>query len=209
MILVMRGRILKVTIVLTGLAGGVYAADLATAPAAPADVGQVILAQQVNEGQLVKAGQAERHQVGAYTPDQMLDLSETYDKEMRAAVEHAEDVRILAYHSRDIIRMTCIDDKLAQIKAVLNVAQPRFLTLRTLKTAELVMREQFSVLNQAHERVGELSAQVDGCLGDNLDAVSIGRIQEETAPNDNINDPTRPPSPNVDVTRPPEASPYN
>ena len=209
MILAMRGRILKVTIVLTGLAGGVYAADLATAPAAPADVGQVILAQQVNEGQLVKAGQAERHQVGAYTADQMLDLSETYDKEMRAAVEHAEDVRILAYHSRDIIRMTCIDDKLAQIKAVLNVAQPRFLTLRTLKTAELVMREQFSVINQAHERVGELSAQVDGCLGDNLDAVSIGRIQEETAPNDNINDPTRPPSPNVDVTRPPEASPYN
>jgi hypothetical protein len=209
MVLVMRGRILKVTIVLTGLAGGVYAADLATAPAAPVDVGQVILAQQVNEGQLVKAGQAERHQVGAYTADQMLDLSETYDKEMRAAVEHAEDVRILAYHSRDIIRMTCIDDKLAQIKAVLNVAQPRFLTLRTLKTAELVMREQFSVINQAHERIAELSAQVDGCLGDNLDAVSIGRIQEETAPNDNINDPTRPPSPNVDVTRPPEASPYN
>lgn len=209
MVLDMRGRILKVTIVLTGLAGGVYAADLATAPAAPADVGQVILAQEVNEGQLVKAGQAERQQVGAYSADQMIDLAQAYDKEMRAAMEHAEDVRILAYHSRDIIRMTCIDDKLAQIKAVINVAQPRFLTLRTFKTAELVMREQFSVINQAHERVGELSAQVDGCLGDNLDAVSIGRIQEETAPNDNINDPTRPPSPNVDVTRPPEASPYN
>jgi hypothetical protein len=209
MVLDMRGKILKFTVVLTGLAGGVYAADLATAPDAPADVGQVILAQQVNEGQLVKAGQAERRQVGAYTADQMLDLAQTYDKEMRAAVEHAEDVRILAYHSRDIIRMTCIDDKLAQIKAVLNVAQPRFLTLRTFKTAELVMREQFSVINQAHERVGELRAQVDGCLGDNLDAVSIGRIQEESAPDDNINDPTRPPSPTVDVTRPPEASPYN
>lgn len=209
MVLGMRGRILKLTVVLTGLAGGVYAADLATAPAAPADVGRVILAQEVNEGQLIKAGQAERHQVGAYTTDQMLDLAQTYDNEMRAAVEHAEDVRILAYHSRDIIRMTCIDDKLAQIKAVINVAQPRFLTLRTFKTAELVMREQFSVINQAHERVGELRAQVDGCLGDNLDAVSIGRIQEETGPDDNINDPTRPPSPNIDVTRPPEASPYN
>jgi len=209
MVLGMRGRILKLTVVLTGLAGGVYAADLATAPAAPADVGQVILAQEVNEGQLIKAGQAERHQVGAYSADQMLDLAQTYDNEMRAAVEHAEDVRILAYHSRDIIRMTCIDDKLAQIKAVINVAEPRFLTLRTFKTAELVMREQFSVINQAHERVGELRAQVDGCLGDNLDAVSIGRIQEETGPDDNINDPTRPPSPNIDVTRPPEASPYN
>jgi hypothetical protein len=194
------------TIALTGLAGGVYAADLATAPPT-SDLGQTIVQQRVSEGQLVKAGQAGRGQVGAYNADQMLDLAQTYDKEMRAAVDHAEDVRILAYHSRDIIRMTCIDDKLSQIKTVINIAQPRFLTLRTFKTAELVMREQFSIINQAHERVGELTAQIDSCLGDGLNAVTMGQIQEET-PDENVNDPTRPPSPNVDVERPPEASPY-
>jgi hypothetical protein len=208
MVLPMRGRILKLTIALTGLCGGVYAADLATAPDAP-DLGHTIVQQEVSEGQLVKAGQAGRLQIGAYSADQMLDLAQTYDKEMRAAVEHAEDVRILAYHSRDIIRMTCIDDKLSQIKTVINIAQPRFLTLRTFKTAELVMREQFSIINQAHERIAELTAQVDSCLGDNLDAVMIGKIQEEEQPGDNINDPTRPASPTVDVERPPEASPYN
>jgi hypothetical protein len=205
----MRGRILRVTIALTGLAGAVYAADLATAPEAVADLGQTIIAQRVSEGQLVRDGQAGRRQVDAYSADQMLDLAKTYDKEMLAAVEHAEDVRILAYHSRDIIRMTCIDDKLSQIRAVINVAQPRFLTLRTFKTAELVMREQFSVINQAHERIGELGTQVDACLGDNLDAVNAGRIQEETPPDTNINDPTQPPPPTIDIGRPPEASPYN
>jgi hypothetical protein len=204
----MRGRILKLTLALTGIAGAVYAADLATTPDLP-DIGHIIVAQEVGEGQLVKAGQAGRHQVEAYSADQMLDLAQTYDKEMRAAIEHAEDVKILAYHSRDIIRMTCIDDKVAQIKAVINVALPRFLTLRTFKSAELVMREQFSVINQAHERIVELSAQVDSCLGDSLDAVTMGKIQEEEEPGSNINDPTRPPSPIIDVDRPPEASPYN
>jgi hypothetical protein len=208
MVTPMRGRILKLTIALTALCGAVYAADLATAPEVP-DLGHTIVQQEVSEGQLVKEGQAQQRQVGAYSADQMLDLAQTYDKEMRAAIEHAEDVRILAYHSRDIIRMTCIDDKLSQIKTVINIAQPRFLTLRTFKTAELVMREQFSIINQAHERVAELTAQVDSCLGDNLDAVMMGKIQEEEQPGDNINDPTRPASPTVDVERPPEASPYN
>jgi len=208
MVLLMRGRIWKLTIALTGLCGGVYAADLATTPDAP-DLGQTIVQQRVSEGQLVSAGQAGRPQVGAYTADQMLDLAQTYDKEMRAAIDHAEDVKILAYHSRDIIRMTCIDDKVSQIKTVINIAQPRFLTLRTFKTAELVMREQFSIINQAHERIAELTAQVDACLGDDLNAVMMGKIQEEEQPGDSINDPTRPPSPNVEVERPPEASPYN
>jgi hypothetical protein len=208
MVFPMRGRILKLTLALTGIAGGVYAADLATTPDAP-DLGQTIVAQRVGEGQLVKAGQVGRHQVESYSADQMLDLAQTYDKEMRAAIEHAEDVKILAYHSRDIIRMTCIDDKVAQIRTVINVAQPRFLTLRTFRTAELVMREQFSVINQAHDRIAELSAQVDACLGDSLDAVTMGKIQEEEPPGGDINDPTRPPSPIIDVDRPPEASPYN
>ncbi len=208
MVPLMRGRILKVTMALSSLAGAVYAADLATAPEAP-NLGQTIVSQRVSEGQLVTAGQAGGSPAPDYSTGQMLDLAQTYDKEMRAAAEHAEDVRILAYHSRDLIRMTCIDDKLGQIKSVINIAQPRFLTLRTFTTAELAMRAQFSVINQAHERVAELVAQIDSCLGDTLDAVSVGRIEEEEPRDDNINDSTRPPSPTIDVDRPPEASPYN
>jgi hypothetical protein len=205
----MRGRILKVTIALTGLAGAVYAADLATAPEAPADLRQTITAQRISEGQLIGAGQAERHQVEAYSADQMLTLAQVYSKEMLEVLDHGDDIRILAYHSRDIIRMTCIDDKLAQIRMVINVAQPRFLTLRTFKTAELVMREQFSIINQAHDRVGELRAEVDACLGDNLDAIAVGRIDEDEIPVDaNLDDPTQPPTSLRALERPPEASPY-
>ena len=47
-------------------------------------------------------------------------------------------------------------------------------------------------------------------MGDNLDAVSVGRIEEEgPAPTtDNLNDPTRPQDSIQPITRPAEASPY-
>jgi hypothetical protein len=204
----MRARILKLTLALTGIAGGVYAADLATAPETP-DLGQMINAQRAAEGQLVNGGPAIAHQATAYSVDQMLELAQSYDKEMRTAIDHAQDVRIVAYRSRDIIRMTCVDDKLTQIKIVIEIAQPRYLTLRTFRTAELVMREQFSIISQAHDRVVELAAQVDGCLGDDLNAIRAGQIQEQEQTSNSAVDPTRPGAPNVDVDRPPEASPYN
>ena len=204
----MRARILKLTLALTGIAGGVYAADLATAPEMP-DMAQAINAQRAAEGQIVNSAQSDAHQTTAYNADQMLELAQGYDKEMRTAIDHAQDVRIVAYRSRDIIRMTCVDDKLAQIKMVIDIAQPRYLTMRTFKTAELVMREQFSIIGQAHDRVSELSTQVDGCLGDDLNAVFAGQIQEQEQPSNSPGDPTRPGSPDVDIERPPEASPYN
>ncbi len=208
MVSFMRGRFLRVAGALCGLAGAVYAADRATDPDLP-DLGQTIATQRINEGQLVKSGQAQQEAVAGYGVDQMLDLAEKYSQQMKTAIEHAEDVRILAYRSRDIIRMTCIEDKLAQMKVIVNVAQPRFLTLRTFKTAAPVMREQFSVIFQAQERLAELAGEVDLCLGDSLDAVTAGRIQEETPSDNDVIDPTRPPTPIQAVERPPEASPYN
>jgi hypothetical protein len=204
----MRARILKLTLALTGIAGAVYAADLATAPETP-DLAQTINAQRAAEGQLVGGTSSGEHQATPYSADQMLGLAQSYDKDMRTTIEHAQDVRIVAYRSRDIIRMTCVDDKLTQIKLVMEIAQPRYLTMRTFKTAELVMREQFSIISQAHDRVSELSTQVDGCLGDDLNAVQAGQIQEQEQPSNSPVDPTRPGAPNVDVERPPEASPYN
>jgi hypothetical protein len=115
---------------------------------------------------------------------------------------------VMAYRSHDIIRMTCIDDKVTQMKTLVNMASTPMLMLRTFKDQPIVMREQFDVIGRAHERVSQLGAEVDACMGDSLDAVSAGKIQEEQEPT-NINDPTRPPTPSVEIDRPPEASPYN
>ena len=70
----------------------------------------------------------------------MLILAPKYAAEMQTAIEHAQDVRIVAYRSHDIIRMTCIDDKVAQMKTLSNIAPPRLLMLRTFKAEPIVMR---------------------------------------------------------------------
>ena len=46
--------ILRGALATLGLAGAVYAADQATAPPAPADVGTTITTQKVKQGELVK-----------------------------------------------------------------------------------------------------------------------------------------------------------
>jgi hypothetical protein len=203
----MRGRIVKVAVALCGLAGAVYAADEATAPPKP-DLNRAIVTQMVNEGRLANA-LPNAPADSTYTSEQMMILAPKYAAEMEGAIEHAQDVRIIAYRSHDIIRMTCIDDKIAQMKTLENLASPRMLMLRTFKAEPIVMRAEFDVISQVHDRVTVLGSEVDACMGDNLDAVSVGRIQEENQPVTDINDPTRPPMPIQAIDRPPEASPYN
>jgi len=202
----MRARALKITFALCSLAGAVYAADQATQPA-KSDVNQTIAQQLVNEGQMANAAPNAPAE-NPYTPEQMLILAPKYTADMEKAIDHAQEVRIMAYRSRDIIRMTCVDDKIAQMKTLATLASTPMLMLRTFKDQPIVMREQFDVIGRAHDRVNALAVEVDACMGDVLDAVTEGRIKEEQPP-DNINDPSRPPSPLTPIDRPPEASPYN
>jgi hypothetical protein len=214
MVRFMRGKktgrlawILRGGLATLGLAGAVYAADQVTAPPAD-DVAKTIAEQRIKEGTLAKpAPEDPEHQLDKLSPEQMLDLAAKYDGEEKEAVEHAENARIVAYRSRDIIRMTCIEDKLAQMKEITIGTGSRLLGLPRLKENDLVMRQHFLVLQQARNRVLELVTEVDGCMGDVLDA-TMGRIKEEKPTTDPIADPTRPPEPTRDFDRPGEASPY-
>jgi hypothetical protein len=201
---------LRGAIATLGLAGAVYAADKVTAPeAGPDELKSTIAAQQVAAGQLVKPASVSEHQLEAFTPDQMLELAGNYDKAMKTAAEHAENQRILAYRSRDLIRMTCIDDKLTQMTTVIKLAEPRMRSLANDLGDLLVMREHFLLASQARDRVAELATEVDLCMGDNLGTIPAGHIRGEATPEtDNVFDPTRPPAPINDVERPGEASPY-
>jgi hypothetical protein len=204
----MRGRIVKVAVALCGLAGAVYAADEVTTPS-QADINRALVTQLVTEGRLANA-LPNAPADNTYTSEQMMILAPKYAADMEGAVEHAQDVRIVAYRSHDIIRMTCIDDKITQMKTLENLASPRMMMMRTFKAEPIVMRVEFDVISQVHDRVTVLGAQVDACMGDNLDSVSAGRIHEENQfTTTDVNDPTRPAMPLPTTDRPPEASPYN
>jgi hypothetical protein len=198
--------ILRGVLATLALAGAVYAADQVTAPP-PDDLSKTITAQRVMQGDLAKPQDIENQRV-KLTADQMIDMAGKYDAESKAAYEHAETTRIEAYRSRDIIRMTCIDDKLTQMKQILTGVAPRLLAFPRLVSDDLVMRQHFLVLQQARNRVLELATEIEGCMGDTLQGVSMGRIKEETPTADVVYDPTRPPTPGREIERPGEASPY-
>jgi hypothetical protein len=206
----MRGRVLKIGVALCGLAGVVYAADEAASPEPPT-VEQTIAQQLAAEGRMAHE-QGLTREIEHFSGDQMLSMAITYDKEMRQGIEHGEDVKLLAYRSHDIIRMTCIGDKIEQMKSVILVTEPRYLMLRSFKSQLIVMQSQFAIISSAHSRVSELAQEVDACMGDSLEAVTTGRIQEETIYHTdnltNLNDPTRPQSSIQQIDRPAEASPY-
>ena len=197
-----RSWIARGVIATLALAGGVYAADQVTSPE-PADINSVINAQRIKQGLPVKAGEDLEHQAQMLNQDQMVELSTRYDKDMRSSLEHAEGVRISAYRQRDIIRMSCIDDKLVQMKDVIRVAEPRVASVARKTNEELVLRQHFLIVQEARKRIDELAAEVEACLGDGLDPVIASRNGTDT-----IVDPTKAPSPTVDTERPPEASPY-
>ena len=169
-----RRWILRGALATLGFAGAVYAADQVTAPPPPDDVGQTITNQKVKQGELVKPEDLE-HQAEKLSHEQMMTLVAKYETESKAAYEHAETTRIQAYRSRDIIRMTCIDDKITQMKEILLVSAPRQLAFPRLAADDLKTRQHFLVLQQARHRIMELAAEVQACMGDTLDSVSIGR----------------------------------
>jgi hypothetical protein len=197
----------RVALVTLGLAGAVYAADqVAEAPSD--DVAQTVKTQRAAEGRRLTPEEFE-HQRETLTAEQMVELGSKYQTEMATALAHAESVKIVAYQSRDVIRITCIDDKLGQMKEVIKIAQPRFLNNEKLAIEDLHLRQHFTIVQQAHARVDELVIEVDSCVGDNVDSISYGRIKDVQLPNaEDVFDPTRPPDPTHAVDRPPEASPF-
>lgn len=185
-------------------------AQVASAPDDAAALERTITWQKVASGELLTPEARERieHQVQSLSIGEMLDLTGVYEAEIRNALDHAENQRLVAYRSRDIIRMTCIEENLAQMRTIIGIVEPRFSNIFRIKSNDLVARGHFSMILQAKERVEALSAHIETCLGDVLDRVSMGRITEESGPPNSAVDPTRPPTPGTVVDRPPEASTY-
>ena len=92
---------------------------------------------------------------------------------------------------------------------IVKLSEARVADLSRVQGDRLVLQEHFVVVQQARERVAELAREAELCMGDGLSAVTLGGLKDEAPPpTDNVFDPTRPPTPGVDVSRPPEASPY-
>jgi hypothetical protein len=202
-----RTRAVWLALAATGLATAAFAgADFA---AKPDSMQRTIARQRVAAAEDAKAPQQRVRQDTPLTADQMLAAVVSYEADMTKALQHGEALRVNAYRSKDIIRMTCVDEKLGQMKEIMAIAKPRFATIKESTQDELKIRSQFTTIREGWERMNQLSTDMEACMGDVLDQVVIGKLnQEDLGPGASVDDPTMPPNPTQVVERPGYASPY-
>lgn len=104
-------------------------------------------------------------------PPEMLSLVKLYSTEIRRALVTGERRREEAVRQRDSIRLACIQDHLANMKLMKMLADTHLeSTERALVRAdELSLRHEFRGVEIAHERVLQLEAALNECVGENLE----------------------------------------
>jgi hypothetical protein len=115
-----------------------------------------------------------------------------------------------ARREADMIRVTCLNDKLAQVNANLNTAQTR-LTAFQKATDDDQRNHEFTVLSVLGQKFQALEQATNGCVGQDLYDTGPTKVTTEidTSTQPFENDPGTPPVtlPPIAITIPPDASP--
>ncbi len=128
--------------------------------------------------------------------------------QMNRSVTHVEQLRVVAYHDKNLIRMNFLTTKLDDMKQVLSILTPAFVEIRVPEQDLFVMRAKLVMIRQGAERLREAAAAAENSLNDDSPDTlgDLGSSNAQTSPNSGETDPTAPASPTFVNERPAEAS---
>jgi hypothetical protein len=185
--------ILTAAFLASALAGGAGAAPAPGAAGAPnqADIG---VKQRSN-----------------LTPQEMVKQGNDYFRSMNDTVKRITDLQNQAKRQKDIIRLNCVTDKLVQSKVNITIGEQAMAALQEniARADEGGRTHEFTRLTIVNQKVQVLGAEAENCIGEDLSFVGATRVDVEIDPNLPTADVTAPPAPQLDTTRPQEASPSN
>jgi hypothetical protein len=167
-----------------------------TAPvAAPAPAGDVDISMK---------------QRSTLSSQEMLGQGKDYFKSMNDTLGHIQTLQETARRQKDIIKLNCVTDKLVQAKVNINIAEQAMTTMQETiaKNDEGGRTHEFTRLTIVNQKVMILGTEAENCIGEDLSFVGATRVDVEVDPNIPTTDPTVPPTPSVDLVRPPPASNY-
>ena len=115
-----------------------------------------------------------------------------------------------ALQKKDITRLNCLNDKKQQIEALSKLYREAYANAARARAAadagaEQHERDRMAIL---YQKIAALMTEADGCVGDEASYIGNTTVGLEIDPNIPNDDPTEPPLPLPDVTRPPSASPF-
>jgi hypothetical protein len=135
---------------------------------------------------------------------QSLDYRDRMDKTFKQVQTLVDQAR----NEKDVIRLNCAADKLAQLKANIAVVDRSLQDLRDAigRHDDGESGHQYSKIAIVHSKVQVLAAEAQACVGQDL--AYVGGTQVDVDYSGPPGEFTNPPTPVYPVDRPPLASPY-
>lgn len=144
------------------------------------------------------------------SPREMLAEAERRIQEMQAMLTRVVEVQQVARKHKDVIRLNCVNDKLLQVKQLLNIAESARNDLVEAAAAgnEEERYHQYSQITISHEKASVLRDEADACVGEELSFLGPTSVDVDAPAV--ADDPTREPPfdlPGPPIDRPPTATP--
>lgn len=125
---------------------------------------------------------------------------------LREVLARLEEAR----RARDVVQLNCVNEKLAQVKGLLRIAEQADVALQEAlaRKESSVLEREYSRVMIASKKVSQLRAETEACLGELAFRTDENLLVEVEEPEGlSKDDPTRPPPPTPPIIRPPPASP--
>jgi hypothetical protein len=143
------------------------------------------------------------------SPHDMLTQATTQLEKMRTALTRIVALQEVGRKQKDVIKLNCVNDKLLQVKQLLNIAEEADTNLQEAiaRNDEEARYHEFSRITIAAQQVSVLTTEAEDCVG-TWDLLP-GAAQIEVSEPEQPDDPTIQPQPDFPVVDlPPLASPF-
>jgi hypothetical protein len=148
-------------------------------------------------------------EIDSLSPAQMRERVREMISAMQGIHERTVELQSVAREARDVIRLNCVNDKLLQVKQLLNIAETsRNDLIEAIAASDDAARgHHFTQVAISYENVVALQGEAEGCVGE--ETVFLGPTEVQVTGPDIIDDPTaEDPFPDFEIEDPAYASPY-
>jgi hypothetical protein len=144
------------------------------------------------------------------TGAEQVSRGEQYLQGMRNIRTRVQTMLGAARRERDIIKVTCLNDKLTQIDVNSRTARDRLESLRGAvgRNDDSARNHEFTIMSVLKQKIDTLSLEADQCAGIEGDVFGRPTLEVEIDPNITDEDPTEFQDPGFVIDRPPSASGY-
>ncbi|MFH0902082.1 MAG: hypothetical protein V2A73_15740 [Pseudomonadota bacterium] len=150
-------------------------------------------------------------ETAAMTPQQMLAQASEYTTKMQEFMKRVIQLQEVARRNKDVIKLNCVNDKLLQVKQLLNIAESANINLQEAiaRNDEDTRHHEFGRITIAYQQATVIGTEAENCIGEDLTFLgpTTVTVEQPASSADDMGAPEHdmdyPP-----VEAPPVASPY-